>query len=65
MQLEHEAWTLRAPHQTLSGDRRVDGGDDHGGDGGGGDGAGGEGGDDVDITVMVGDFGDSSGEQAG
>ena len=49
----------------MSGDRRVDGGDDHGGDGAGDDGAGGEGGDDVDITVMVGDFGDSSGEQAG
>ena len=38
LQLEHEAWTLRAPLQTLSGDHPVDGGD-HSGDGsvGGGD----------------------------
>ena len=37
LQLEHEAWTLRAPLQTLSGDHCVDGGDHAGGSVGGED----------------------------
>ena len=51
LQLEHEAWTLRAPLQTLQGDHGGGGGDLGVGGGGGGDdadhGAGGKGGGDV------------------
>ena len=49
LQLEHEAWTLRAPLQTLQGDHAVAGGDV------GDDGAGGEDGGDV-VNYDGGDY---------